>query len=144
MYDRPTLSELLDAVRAHLEENIVPLLKDDRKLYYQTLVAVNALRIAGRELTMNALHLQDEWARLNFLQNSADSIPADNDEARAALAERSRRLCEDIAAGSYDQYPRKAALFEHLLATAVEQLQVANPRFLQILALEDSERERRR
>ncbi|MDL1885067.1 hypothetical protein FBR01_15630, partial [Anaerolineae bacterium CFX8] len=60
MYDRPTLSELLDAVRAHLEENIIPLLKDDRKLYYQTLVAVNALRIDGRELPMNALHLQDE------------------------------------------------------------------------------------
>ncbi|NWG17454.1 MAG: hypothetical protein HXY41_12545 [Chloroflexi bacterium] len=144
MYDRPTLNELLDAVRVHLEENIIPLLKDDRKLYYQTLVAVNMLRIAGRELTMNALHMQAEWDRLNFLQGSSGTIPADDDEARQALAERNHRLCEDIAAGAYDQHPRKAALFEHLLATAVEQLQVANPHFIQVLALEDNERDRRR
>lgn len=144
MYDRPTLTELLDAVRAHLEHQIVPLLKDDRKRYYQTLVAINVLRIAERELTMSAEHALAEWQRLNFVQQEVTPIPADPEAAKAAITERNRRLCMQINAGEFDANPQQAMLFEHLLQTAVEQLQVANPRFLQALALEDAERDRRR
>lgn len=146
MYDQPSLIDLLDAARAHLEAVVAPLLKDteQRKLYYQTLVAVNVLRIAGRELTMSGDHIQAEWARLNYLQQSDKPLPIDPTAARADLAERSRRLCMQINDGEFDQMPQKAALFEHLLATTMEQLQVANPRFLQALALEDADRERRR
>ncbi len=146
MYDQPVLIELLDAVRAHLETEIAPLLKDgeQRKRYYQTLVAVNVLRIAGRELTMSAEHLLAEWARLNYIQQLDTPLPADPPAARAELAERNRKLCMQINEGDFDRMPQKAALFEHLLATTIEQLQVANPRFLQALALEDADRERRR
>lgn len=144
MYDRPTLVELLDAVRAHLEDQIVPLLKEDRKRYYQTLVAVNVLRVAERELLLSAEHTQDEWARLNYVQKLDTPIPADPRAARNALAERNRKLCVQINDGDYDSVPQQAALFEHLLQTAFEQLQVASPKFLESLALEDAERERRR
>lgn len=144
MVDRPTLVELLDAVRAHLENHIVPLLKEDRKRYFQTLVAVNVLRIAERELLLSAEQTQAEWARLNYVQKQDTPIPADPRAARDALAERNRKLCVQINDGDYDSNPQQAALFEHLLQTAFEQLQVANPRFLQSLALEDDERERGR
>lgn len=142
MYDRPTLAELLEAVRAHLENQIVPLLKDDRKRYFQTLVAVNVLRVAERELLLSAEHLQAEWQRLNYVQKLDTLIPADPQAARDALAERNRKLSMQINDGDFDTAPQQAALFEHLLQTAVEQLQVANPKFLQSLALEDAERER--
>ena len=144
MYDRPTLIELLDAVRIHLEDQIVPLLKDDRKRYYQTLVAVNVLRIAERELIMDGEHAQAEWQRLNFVQQTDTPLPADPEAAKAELDERNRLLAVQIAAGEFDHNPRLAILYEHLLQTAVEQLQVANPHFLQSLALEAAERDRRR
>lgn len=146
MYDQPLLIELLDAARAHLEHEIVPLLKDDeqRKLYYQTLVAINVLRIAERELMMSAEHTHSEWARLNYIQQLDSPLPNDPETARAALGERNRKLCMQIMDGEFDRSPQRAALFEHLLATTIEQLQVANPRFLQALALEDADRERRR
>lgn len=144
MVDRPTLAELLDAVRAHLELRLAPRLAQERKLYDQTLAAMEALRMAGRELELGPEHLQTEWARLNFLQETSLPLPSDLNAARLALAERNRRLCEQIAAGAFDRGARRAMLVEHLLMNAREQLAVNNPRFLQSLAREDEERERTR
>ena len=47
--DRPTPEELVEAVREFLEEEVLPEL-DDRRLRFRTLVAMNALGIATREL----------------------------------------------------------------------------------------------
>ena len=49
-HDRPTPAELLEAVREFLEQEIVPGL-DDPRLRFRTLVAMNALGIAARELS---------------------------------------------------------------------------------------------
>ncbi|HEX2907366.1 MAG TPA: DUF6285 domain-containing protein [Phototrophicaceae bacterium] len=144
MYDQPTLIELLNVVRVHLKDQIIPLLAEDNKLYPQTLAAINALRIAERELILTTEHMQAEWQRLNFVQQVKTALPAAAETTREALTERNHKLCAQIAAGEFDAFPQKAALFEHLLATTTEQVQVANPRFLQLLAREDAERERKR
>jgi hypothetical protein len=47
--DRPTPGELVEAVREFLEQEILPGL-DDHRLRFRTLVAMNALGIAVREL----------------------------------------------------------------------------------------------
>jgi hypothetical protein len=49
-HDRPTPEELVEAVREFLEQEILPGL-DDRRLRFRTLVAMNALGIAARELS---------------------------------------------------------------------------------------------
>lgn len=49
MTDRPTAPQLVEAAREFLEREILPTLDDDR-LRFRTLVAVNALSIAQREL----------------------------------------------------------------------------------------------
>ena len=49
MTDRPTAAELVEATREYLEAEILPAL-DDQRLRFRTLVAINALRIAQREL----------------------------------------------------------------------------------------------
>ena len=46
--DRPAAGELADAVRAFLEQEILPTL-DDHRLRFRTLVAMNALSIVARE-----------------------------------------------------------------------------------------------
>ena len=53
MSDRPTAPELVEATREFLEQEILPTLAD-RRLRFRTLVAVNALGIAQRELESRA------------------------------------------------------------------------------------------
>ena len=135
MYDRPNLAELIDAARLHLETNVIPAIKGDAKLYFQTLVAVNVLRIAEREIAQSGEHLRAEWASLNALEAENRMLPADPLAAQAALVERNRALCADIRSGAYDQ--RADALYAHLIAVTQAQLEVANPKFLQALLAED-------
>ena len=136
MYDRPDIYQLLEAVKSYLQREVVPAIQADRKQYYQALVAINVLGIVEREMQMSVEHLRTEWARLNFVQNVSTPLPTEINEARAALAERNRKLCEEIGAGRYDYAPQRSALYEHLLVTTHAQLEVANPKFLQTLAAE--------
>jgi hypothetical protein len=48
-HDRPTAAELVEATREFLENEILPTLTDQR-LRFRTLVAINALGIAQREV----------------------------------------------------------------------------------------------
>ena len=48
-HDRPTPAELLEAVREFLADEILPTL-DDHRLKFRTLVAMNGLAIAQRQL----------------------------------------------------------------------------------------------
>jgi hypothetical protein len=136
MYDRPTLNELIEAARGHLEAHVIPAIKGDPKLYFQTLVAINVLRIAERELALGWDHLLAEWERLDVLTRDDQPNPTDMDSAVAGLAARNADLCAAIRAGAYDDSTRKSALFTHLVANATAALEVANPKFLAALASE--------
>lgn len=139
MYDRPTAHELLDAVRAHLEDQVIPAVRNDRKLYFQTLVAANVLRIVGREMQLAPAHGAEEWARLGQIDGSDAPPPPDLAALQAALNERGAALAAAIRAGDYDDDARRHALFAHLTKSVIEQLEVANPAFLQKLAAEDAD-----
>jgi hypothetical protein len=57
--DRPTPQELAEAVREFLTDEILPVL-DDHRLKFRTLVAINALGIAERELAGTAVPPSEE------------------------------------------------------------------------------------
>jgi Domain of unknown function (DUF6285) len=57
--DRPDAVELLEAVTEFLAGEVLPTL-DDHRLKFRTLVALNALGIAYRELTSNTVLLAEE------------------------------------------------------------------------------------
>jgi hypothetical protein len=143
MYDRPDVEQLLAAVRAHLEEAVIPAVKGDGKLYFQTLVAANVLRVAERELALRDDHAAAEWLRLDgldslILARTIQPQPTNPSDAQHRLRLRNARLCEDIRNGRLDAPRGRTALLEHLLANARAQLQVANPKFLETLAQEDA------
>jgi hypothetical protein len=132
MNDRPDLRELLEAVRMHLESALVPLTKaTNARLYFQTLVAVNVLRIAEREVSLSDAHAREEWARLNALLGEDAPPPAGTPALLTALQARNSALCDAIRAGDYDDDTR---LLEHLKATVTAQLTVANPKYLASLS----------
>lgn len=142
MLDQPSISQLLQAVRGYLQNGVISPNQAEGKQPEAALLAIRILSMVEREIQMDADHLKAEWARLNFVQNITPPIPADPNEAKAALTERNRKLCEEISAGRYDYAPGRAALFEHLLVTTRAQLEVSNPDFLQALAAEDEKQSR--
>lgn len=128
MFDQPTAAELIAAARQHLEGQVIPGLTDAR-LRFQTLVAANVLAVVERELALGEQALAVAWSRLAAL----DGLPGQPPSGAALAAEvaaRSRALCGRIRAGEFDAGPERAALLEHLRQTAVDELKVANPKFL--------------
>lgn len=83
MSDRPTALELLEAVEEFLSSEVLPTL-DDQRLKFRTLVALNALGIARRELEADEPGLaEDEISELARRIRAGD-FPAD---AHAVLKE---------------------------------------------------------
>jgi Domain of unknown function (DUF6285) len=129
MFDHPTAAELIAAARMQLEQQVIPNIAEPR-LRFQTLVAANVLAIVERELAAAEAQLAAAWRRAANLHGDAADQP-EGEMLRAAVAAQSRRLCEDIRAGVYDDRPGRQALLTHLRRTAEEELSVANPRFLE-------------
>jgi hypothetical protein len=73
-HDRPTPAELAEAVREFLQNEILPLL-DDHRLKFRTLVAINGLGIAERELAETAEPAQADWKLARRIR--AGDVPED-------------------------------------------------------------------
>ena len=129
MQDRPSVSELLDAVRAFLEEDVVPALEGPRQFHAR--VAANVLAIVGRELAGEEASLLAEWRRLAVVLGEDASAPPVRLEAlRGAVRERTAALAERIRRGDADAGPFRDAVRAHVRATVEDKLRVANPRFV--------------
>jgi hypothetical protein len=83
MSDRPTALELLEAVEEFLSSEVLPTL-DDQRLKFRTLVAMNALGIARRELEADEPGLGEDEIRELARKIRAGDVPAD---AHAVLKE---------------------------------------------------------
>jgi hypothetical protein len=73
-HDRPTPEELVEAVREFLEQEVLPEL-DDRRLRFRTLVAMNALGIAARELSAGEASPTEDELRALARQIRAGDAP---------------------------------------------------------------------
>ena len=120
MSDRPSASELADAVREFLEAEVLPAAGDPR-LRFRVLVAANALSILKRELELGDELLGEEIALLRPLCGAPPSGTL-REQARALSAELSRRIRRgDVPRGTLDVLRRIAEL----------KLRVASPRYLE-------------
>ena len=128
MQDRPDAQELLAAVRAFLEEQVVPALEGTRQFHAR--VAANVLTIVGRELAEGDESDRREWRALGALLAKPAGAPP---ETRAALAEEVHRRNDELAAriraGDADDGPWRAAVLAHLRATSADRLAIANPKY---------------
>lgn len=76
MPDRPRAPELVEAVWEFLSTEVLPTI-DDHRLKFRTLVAMNALGIARRELESDEPDLSDEELRDLAQRIRAGDVPAD-------------------------------------------------------------------
>lgn len=114
----PGARELLEAARAALVSEVVPLLPADKR--YAALMAANALAISLRELAAPATEA-GELARIAALLADPSCGP---------LERANRTLAARIREGAFDAGPARAALLAHLKATTRERLAVSNPKAL--------------
>jgi hypothetical protein len=73
--DRPTAPELVEAVWEFLAGEVLPTL-DDHRLKFRTLVAMNALGIARRELESDVPDLSEDELRELASRIRAGDVPA--------------------------------------------------------------------
>ena len=59
-HDRPTPQELAEAVREFLQDEILPIV-DDHRLKFRTIVAINGLGIAERQLWATTPPREEDW-----------------------------------------------------------------------------------
>jgi hypothetical protein len=128
MQDRPTLTELIDAVRGFLERDVVTALEGTTKFHAR--VAVNVLAIVAREIEREPTQLADEWQRLDALLG-AEPLPPPA-ELRDAVRRRTDALCDRIRAGEADAGAFRSAALAHVRATVREKLTIANPKLLAV------------
>ena len=128
MQDRPSVPELLEAVRAFLVEDVVPALEGPRQFHAR--VAANVLAIVGRELAGEDASLVSEWRRLSELLGGASETPVRLQALRAAVRDGTAALAERIRRGEADAAPFRARVRAHVRATVEDKLRVANPRFV--------------
>ena len=136
MYDHPTAAELIGAARLQIERDVLPTLADPR-LRFQTLVAINVLAIAERELLGGEAHLASAWQRMAELLGDPAAAAPRGSELHAAVQAQNRALCDAIRAGTFDAGPPRQALLAHLRQTAESELAIANPRYLERISMED-------
>jgi hypothetical protein len=125
--DRPTVQELLTAVREFLERDAMPNL--DARRAFHARVAANVLAIVGRELAREEDGALAEWTRLAVLVGTGEGTPpARTSELRAGVRALEERLAERIRSGDADAGDFGRAVRAHVRQTVVEKLRVANPK----------------
>jgi hypothetical protein len=127
LHDRPSLAELLAAVRAYIADEVVPAAAD-RRARFRALIAANVLAIAERELALGPADARaeaDALRRLGYARNGSAAGADAVDDVDAAR----RDLCRDIRAGAFDSAERFVAASAYAREIVVRKLAVANPRF---------------
>jgi Domain of unknown function (DUF6285) len=119
--DRPTAAELVEAVREFLERDVMA--ATEGRVQFHTRVAVNALGMIERELTLGPGFADAERARARALLGRDDDTGSDAD-----LRDLEREVAAGIRSGSLDD--RGHAVRAHVRATVQEKLLVANPGYL--------------
>ena len=130
MQDRPTVLELLDAVRRFVDADVVPALSGGKQFHAR--VAANVLAIVSRELRDGDTQLRAEWHRLVALAGTpAGEPPASGEALQGAVAALNDALAARIRVGDVDAEPVRSAVVAHLRATIDDKLRIANPRYLE-------------
>ena len=114
MMDQPSMLELVDAVRAFIEQRAMPELKGHTAFHAR--VAANALGIVSRELSRAPKSNAEEKARLSQLLGQDGT-----------LEELNRMLCRLIREGAIGL--ETSGLKEHLDATTREKVAIDQPNY---------------
>lgn len=124
MQDRPTTREMIEAAREFFEREVLPTITDPR-LRFRTLVALNALGIAEREMFAGDVFVDEELRGLRALLGAAEApLPESRISKEAEAWALRKELAARIRAGST---PEGTGAF--LRSSIGQKLAISSPRF---------------
>lgn len=127
MQDKPTSTELLEALAAFLREEVAPRLEGG--LRFKALVGANVAGIVAREIALGPAQDRAQLERLAaLLDRDHHDVPPE--DVAGTVREWSHELCRRIDAGEADDGPWRDRLLDHLRACVSEKLAVDNPKVI--------------
>ncbi len=125
MQDRPTTRELVEAARELFERELLPTIADPR-LRFRTLVALNALGMAEREMFAGDVFVDEELKGLRALLGVAEGPLPESRAAKESEAWAHRKtLATSLREG---KAPEGTGPF--LRSSVGYKLSISNPRFV--------------
>ncbi|MFB5651759.1 DUF6285 domain-containing protein [Leptospira wolffii] len=127
MQDKPSATELLEAIQEFLMKDVLPEFKDKDLLSYKTLVSWNMLGVISREIRSGEESLDKELARLSSLLGKKGRIPGTWNEKKNLVQSWNTELRDKIR--SEKKSVKDAEFWKHVKETVREKVEIVNPRF---------------
>ncbi|MCG9873549.1 MAG: DUF6285 domain-containing protein [Leptospiraceae bacterium] len=146
MQDKPTSTELLEAIQDFLMKEIMPTVKDKDLLSFKTLISWNMLGVIIRELKQEEPLLEKEFSSIfsllgdygkNLLSqnpklsnsniNSPDLSELSLIEKKEILLQANEFLAKTIREEKI--LPSNHEVYHHIMETLKDKLSISNPRF---------------
>ncbi len=124
MQDRPTASELLEALGEFMQDRAAN--ARDRWERFQFLVAGNSIALLRREFEMEDGYQREEWTGLDDLLG-AQTVPDTPATLATGLIARNEELVGRIQRGDFDRETDERRLTNHLLETVLNKVHIASP-----------------
>ncbi|MCZ8345950.1 MAG: DUF6285 domain-containing protein [Leptospiraceae bacterium] len=146
MQDKPTSTELLEAIQDFLMKEIMPTVKDKDLLSFKTLISWNMLGVIIREIKQEEPLLSKEFSSIipllgekeknllsqnpklsNFNLNSPDLSELSLIEKKEILLKANELLAKTIR--EEKNLPSNKEVYHHIMETLKDKLSISNPRY---------------
>ncbi|MDV6236733.1 DUF6285 domain-containing protein [Leptospira ellisii] len=127
MQDKPTSTDLLDAIQDFLMKEVLPQFKDKDLLSYKTLVSWNMLGVVSREIRSGEELLDRELQRLSSLLKKDAVVPSSLNGKKLLVSEWNRELRDRIRKEKLSF--ENPEYWNHVKETVREKVEITNPRF---------------
>ncbi|EQA38322.1 hypothetical protein LEP1GSC047_2017 [Leptospira inadai serovar Lyme str. 10] len=127
MQDKPTSTELLEAIQDFLMKEVLPEFRENDLLSYKTLVSWNMLGVISREIRSGEELLDKELSRLAKLLKKDGKLPSTLNEKKKLASGWNLELRDLIRKEKKTIDDR--LYWEHVKESVREKVEVTNPRF---------------
>ncbi|TGK00298.1 hypothetical protein EHQ53_09655 [Leptospira langatensis] len=127
MQDKPSATELLEAIQDFLMKEVLPEFKEKDLLAYKTLVSWNMLGVISREIRSGEELLDKELVRAASLLKKKQDFPKTWNEKKALASAWNKELRDIIR--KEKKSLEDADYWKHVKESVIEKVEIVNPRF---------------
>ncbi|MGJ4747811.1 DUF6285 domain-containing protein [Leptospira sp. SA-E8] len=127
MQDKPSATELLEAIQDFLMKEVLPEFRDKDLLAYKTLVSWNMLGVISREIRSGEESLDKELSRLSSLLGKKSEFPKTWNEKKNLTSSWNEEL-RDIVRKEKKSL-EDTEYWKHIKESVIEKVEIVNPRF---------------
>ncbi|PJZ48843.1 DUF6285 domain-containing protein [Leptospira saintgironsiae] len=127
MQDKPSATELLEAIQDFLMKEVLPEFRDKDLLAYKTLVSWNMLGVISREIRSGEESLDKELTRLSSLLKKKTEFPKTWNEKKNLTSFWNEELRDIIR--KEKKSLEDTEYWKHIKESVIEKVEIVNPRF---------------